>query len=146
MKPTDRSAAATDGLISDEVEFAGALLSVGAVADRAMVTRTLRRVRTEALVIEERRQRTRRAVGVAILGFSLLLLVLTPVLWGGFHAQLDEGWSAFTAVDLQQMYVIAWLFPVTMAGLIMAFAGARRLRSGRRSDHRVTSRLASLVR
>lgn len=146
MMPMDRRRHASLSRPAEEAVLAGALLSVGAVADRTMVSRTLRRVRTEAIAIEERRQRVRRAVGLAILGFSLLLLVLTPVLWSGFHTQLDEGWSAFTAVDLQLLYVIAWLFPVTMAALVIAFVGARRARSGRRGDHGAASRAAFLVR
>lgn len=146
MTPMDRTESFPPSQPAEEAMLAGALLSVGAVADRAMVSRTLRRVRTEAIALEERRQRIRRALGLAILGFSLLLLVLTPVLWSGFHTQLDEGWSAFTTVDLQLLYVIAWLFPVTMAALVIAFVGARRVRSGRRSDHGTASRFALLVR
>lgn len=126
--------------------FSAALLSVGGVADRAMVCRTQRLVREQALQMEERRRRARYGIGLTILAFSLLLLVLTPVLWSAFHLQLDEGWQGFTAVDMQSMYVLGWLFPVTMVGLILAFLRMRAGRDGRRIHHRVGTRLDSLVR
>lgn len=127
----------------EEKDFAAALLTVGGVADRAMVCRTQRQVRERALEMAERRQRARHGVGLTILGFSLLLLVLTPVLWSGFH--LEQGWS-FTDFDTQSLYMIGWLFPATLVALVL---GCIRMRSGRetrRIDRRVGSRLDSLVR
>lgn len=126
-----------------EREFAAALLTVGGVAGSAMVCRTQRRVREQALEMAERRQRARYGIGLTILGFSLLLLMLTPVIWGGFH--LEQGWD-FTDFEAQSMYMIGWLFPVTLVGLVL---GCLRMRSGRgtrRIDHRISSRLDSLVR
>lgn len=128
-----------------EQNFAAALLAVGGVADHAMVSRTQRRVRERMLEIEERRRRARHGIGLAILGFSLLLLVLTPVLWS-FHLNLDEGWSEFTRVDMQSMYMIGWLFPVTMVGIILGCLRMRAGRGMRRIDQRIGSRLDSLVR
>lgn len=127
-----------------EEDFASALMSVGGVADGAMVRRSQRIVREQALEIVERRRRARHAIGLAILGFSLLLLVLTPVLWGEFH--LEEGWQHFTDSAMQSMYVIAWLFPVTLAGLLLALLRMRGDRGARRIDHRLDSRLDSMVR
>ncbi len=129
-----------------EENFAAALLSVGGVADRAMVSRAQRRVRERMLEIEERRRRARHGIGLAILGFSLLLLALTPVLWSGFHMQLEEGWRGFTRVDMQSMYMIGWLFPVTMVGIILGCLRMRAGRGVRRIDQRIGSRLDSLVR
>lgn len=143
---------AADGALSPEEQalqeaaFSAALLSVGGVADRAMVCRTQRRVREQALQMEERRRRARYGIGLTILAFSMLLLVLTPVLWSAFHLQLDEGWQGFTGFDMQSMYVLGWLFPVTMVGLILAFLRMRAGRDGRRIHHRVGTRLDSLVR
>jgi hypothetical protein len=127
----------------EESEFTAALFAVGGVADRAMVCRTQRLVREHAIEMKERRRRARHGIGLTILGFSLLLLVLTPVVWGGFH--LATGW-AFTDCEAQSMYMIGWLFPVTLVGLVL---GCMRMRAGqgnRRIDHRVGSRLDSLVR
>jgi len=132
--------------ISDGRDIAVALLMVGGVADRATVCRTQRRVRERAAEMAERRHSASRGIGLAILGFSLLLLVLTPVIWCGFHLLRQAGWGGFADFDMQSMYVIGWLFPVTILGLIL---GCRRAPAGRgiqRIDHRIGSRLESMVR
>ena len=126
-----------------EQDFARALRSVGAVADRDMVCRTQRRVREQALEIAERRRRARHGIGLTILVFSLLLLVLTPVVWSGFH--LQQGWE-FTDFEAQSMYMIGWLFPITLVGLVLGCLRMRAGRGTRRIDHRIGSRLDSLVR
>jgi len=128
-----------------ERDFAVALQVVGGVADRATVCRTQRRVREQAIEMVERRRRTRYGIGLTILGFSLLLLVLTPVIWGGVHL-LEDGAGGFTDFDMQSMYVIGWLFPVTIVGLILGCIRMRTERGARRIDHRVGTRLESLVR
>lgn len=129
-----------------ERDFAAALLVVGGVADRATVCRTQRRVREQAIEIAERRRRVRHGIGLAILGFSLLLLVLTPVIWGGVHLLEQEGWSGFADFDMQSMYVIGWIFPVTVVALVLGCMRSRTGRGTRRIDHRVGTRLESLVR
>lgn len=126
-----------------ESEFAATLLAVGGVADRAMVCRTQRRVREQSIEMAERRRRARHGIGLTILGFSLLLLVLTPVVWGGFH--MEQGW-AFTDFESQSMCMIGWLFPVTLVALVLGCLRMRAGRGTRRIDHRVGSRLDSLVR
>lgn len=129
---------------AEEQEFATALLAVGGVADRAMVCRAQRRVREQAVDIAERRRRTRRGIGITMLGFSLLLLVLTPVFWSGMQMLVDP--QNFPASELQFVYVIAWLFPVTLVTLFLVFLRTRTGSGTRRIDHRVTSRLDSMVR
>ncbi|HET9099748.1 MAG TPA: hypothetical protein VFN62_05115 [Acidobacteriaceae bacterium] len=127
-----------------EQDFAAALLAVSGVADRAMVCRVQRCVREHAMEIVKRRRRLRHSIGLTILGFSLLLLVLTPVLWSSFHFQ--DGWQHFTDSSMQLMYLIGWLFPVTSIALVL---GCLRMRSGgapRRIDHHMDSRLDSVVR
>ena len=131
------------GIPLREEDFADALLSVGGVADRAMVRRTQRRVREQAIEMAEQRQRARHGIGLTILAFSLLLLVLTPVIWSGFH--LQHGWD-FTDFETQSLYMIGWLFPVTLVGLVLACMRMRAGRGTRRIDHRIGSRLGSLVR
>jgi hypothetical protein len=129
---------------AEEQEFATALLAVGGVADRAMVCRAQRLVREQAAEISERRRRTRHGIGITILGFSLLFLVLTPVFWSGMQ-MLSEP-ENFPASELQFVYVIAWLFPVTLVTLFLVFVRTRSGNGTRRIDHRVTSRLDSMVR
>lgn len=129
---------------AEEQEFAAALLTVGGVADRAMVCRAQRLVREQAVEISERRRRLRHGIGITILGFSLLLLVLTPVFWSGMQMLLDP--ENFPASELQFVYVIAWLFPVTLVTLVLIFLRTRNGGGPRRIDHRVTSRLDSMVR
>jgi hypothetical protein len=143
INTNDENLKSTDEFAFAEYEFAAALLSVGGVADRAMVCRTQRRVREQAIEMAERRRRARHGIGLTILGFSLLLLVLTPVVWGGFH--LEEGWN-FTDFETQSMYMIGWLFPVTLVALVLGCLRMRAGRGTRRIDHRVGSRLDSLVR
>lgn len=126
-----------------EQDFAAALLSVGAVADREMVCRTQRRLREQAMEIAEQRKRARHAIGLAILGFSLLLLLLTPVIWSSFH--LAKGWDV---KDFETLFMctLGWLFPVTLIGLVLALPRMRGGRGTRRLDHRLESRLGSIVR
>lgn len=128
-----------------EQDFTSALLAVGGVADRTMVCRVQRNVREQAIEMAERRQRLRHSIGLTILGFSLLLLVLTPVIYSCAH--LQEG----ADIEMQFVYVIAWLFPVTLMALVLVFMRARAGGDARRFglrqiDHRVASRLGSMVR
>ncbi|MEO7004725.1 MAG: hypothetical protein ABI064_04735 [Acidobacteriaceae bacterium] len=132
-----------EALASQERAMAAALRGVGGVADQTMVARTHRRVREQTIEMAERRSRARHGIGLTILAFSLLLLVLTPVIWSGFH--LPQGWE-FADFDAQSMCLIGWLFPVTLMGLVL---GCMRMRAGRgirRLDQRVSARLDSLVR
>ena len=129
---------------AEEQQFATALLTVGGVADRTMVCRAHRLVREQAGEIAERRRRLRHGIGITILGFSLLSLVLTPVFWSGMQMLLDP--QNFPASELQFVYVMAWLFPVTLVTLFLVFLRTRNDGGTRRIDHRVTSRLDSMVR
>lgn len=113
-----------------EQQAALLLPSIGAVADRAMVLQARRRVRERAMEMATQRRRARQAVGLAILGFSLLLLVLTPVLWGG--VRMEEGWQHFADSEMQTVYVVGWLFPATIAGLVIGLMRARSSRTGGR--------------
>jgi len=135
---------AQDSTLLQEQEFAAALSCVGGVADRTTVCRAQRRVREQAMEIAERRQRVRHGIGLAILGFSLLLLVMTPVIWSGFH--FEQGWQHFADSEMQSMYMIGWLFPVTLIALVLGFLRMRAQRGTRRIDHRMDSRLGSIVR
>lgn len=126
-----------------ERDFAAALLSVGGVANRNMVCRAQRLVREQSIELAEQRRRARHAVGLTILGFSLLLLVLTPVVWSSFH--LANGWN-LKGYETLLMCTIGWLFPVTLIGLVLAFPRMRANRGARRLDHRLDSRLGSIVR
>lgn len=137
------SGAEPAGIALREQDFSAALLGVGAVADRVMVRRTQRLVREQAGEMAERRKRVRHGIGLTILAFSLLLLVLTPVIWSGVH--LAPGWD-FADFEAQSMYTLGWLFPVTLIGLVLACLRMRAGRGARRIDHRVDSRLDSLVR
>lgn len=143
-KSGEHSNLASTVFSAEEQEFATALLAVGGVADRAMVCRAQRLVREQAVEIAEQRRRLRHGIGITILGFSLLLLVLTPVFWSGMQMLLDPG--NFPASELQFVYVIAWLFPVTLVTLFLVFLRTRNGGGTRRLDHRVTSRLDSMVR
>ena len=132
--------------IVDQEKFAAAMLTVCGFADRPMVCRTQRRVREQAIEMAERNRRMRHGIGLTILAFSLLLLVLTPVIWGGVRMQLEQGWQGFGDFDIQSTYMIGWLFPITIIGLVLGCIRMRAGRGARRIDHRVASRLDSLVR
>jgi hypothetical protein len=130
----------------EEREFAPALLAIGGNVDSATAARTQRRVRERLTCMAERRRRTRQRIGLAILAFSLLLLVMTPVIWNAVHLQMDEGWQDFAGVDMQTVYVLGWFIPVTIAGLILACLGLKASRRTRRVDHHAGVRLSSFVR
>lgn len=144
IAPGDREGERREPAPLLESDFSEALLAVGGVAGRALVCRTQRRVRQETIEMMERRQRARHGIGLAILGFSLLLLVLTPVVWSG--TQLHLGWQHFSDSEMQSVYMIGWLFPVTITGLVLGFLRTRASGGPRRIDHRVASRLDSVVR
>lgn len=144
MQSEESSKTASSVFSAEEQEFATALLAVGGVADRATVCRAQRLVREQAIELAERRRRTRHGVGLTILGFSLLFLVLTPVFWSGMEMLVNP--ESFPAAELQFVYVIAWLFPVTLVTLFLVFLRTRANGGTRRIDHRVTSRLDSMVR
>lgn len=129
-----------------EREIAAVLSMVGGVADRATVCRTQRRVRERAAEMAERKRRARQGIGLAILCLSLLLLVLTPVLWVGVHLLRDQGWSGFASSEMQCMYVIGWLFPVTAVGSALGCMRVRAGRKVRRVEHRFNPQMESLVR
>ena len=139
------AANAPDTTPLQEQDVAAALLAVGGVADRTMVCRVQRCVREQALEMAEHRQRIRHSIGLTILGFSLLALVLTPVIWSCVHMEGGSG------LDMQFVYMMGWLFPVTLMALVLVLMrtrpdGAMRRGGARQIDHRVASRLGSMVR
>ena len=129
-----------EGSPLQEQDFSAALLAVGGVADRAMVCRVQRCVREQAMEMAEHRQRIRHSIGLTILGFSLLALVLTPVIWSCVHMEGSSG------LDMQFVYMIGWLFPVTLIALVLVLMRTRSDGGARQIDHRVASRLGSMVR
>lgn len=113
-------------------EMIAALLSVNVVADRTLVRQTQRRVRERSLEMAARRKQVRQKTGLVILAFSLLWLLLTPIVWGDFSQ--SAGWQHFTESEFQVMYLTGWLLPVTLVTLVIGFLRVRRQGPSRRLD------------
>ncbi|MGC9291640.1 MAG: hypothetical protein ACP5EP_02820 [Acidobacteriaceae bacterium] len=115
-----------------EREMVAALLSVSVVADCTLVRHTQRRVRERALEMAARRKQVRQKIGLTILAISLLWLLLTPIVWGGFNQ--TTGWRNFTESEFQVIYLTGWLLPITLVTLVIGFLRARSQRASRRLD------------
>lgn len=113
-------------------EAIASLLSVSIVADRTLVRQVQRRVRERAFEMTARRRQIRQRIGLTILASSLVWLLLTPVVWGGFSQTI--GWRHFTDSEFQVMYLTGWLLPVTLVTLVVGFLRARTHRPARRID------------
>lgn len=113
-----------------------ALLSVSIVAERTLVRHVQRRVQERALEMTARRKQVRQRIGLAILASSLVWLLLTPVVWGGFNQ--TAGWRHFTDAEFQVMYLTGWLLPITLVTLVVGFLRGR--------THKSTRRMNSFVR
>jgi len=113
-------------------ETIAALLSVSVVAEHSLVRHTQRRVHQRALEMAARRKQIRQRIGWTILAFSLVWLLLTPVVWGGFS--LAAGWRDFTESEFQVIYLTGWLLPVTLVTLVLGFLRARSQKSTQRLD------------
>ncbi len=113
-----------------------ALRSVSVVANRALVRQTQRRVRERSLGLAARRQQVRQRIGLTLLAFSLMWLLLTPIVWGGYSQ--SAGWQHFADSEFQMVYWTGWLLPITLVTLVVAFLRARLKKS--------TRGLVSLVR
>jgi hypothetical protein len=66
---------------SPDTKLLDALAGLDAEADFAVVQRTRRAVMEAANQMRGARSRTRRQIGVALLGLVALLMFLTPMLW-----------------------------------------------------------------
>ena len=113
-------------------ETIAALLSVSVVADRTLVRQTQLRVQQRALEMTARRKQIRQRIGLTILACSLVWLLLTPVVWGGFNQ--TAGWRHFTDSEFQVIYLTGWLLPITLVTLVMGFLRSRVHKSTRRMD------------
>ncbi|HEX4022278.1 MAG TPA: hypothetical protein VHX63_14130 [Acidobacteriaceae bacterium] len=113
-------------------ETIAALLSVSVVADRTLVRQTQRRVRARALEMVARRKQIRRRIGLTILAVSLVWLLMTPIVWGGFDQTIS--WQHFTDSEYQVIYLTGWLLPITLVTLVVGFMRARSQKTTRKLD------------
>ena len=86
-------------------------------ASNRLVTRTQRAVRERTITTEERRQRGRRGLGIAVLIVSMLLLALAPAMWVGYDWFAE--WESLADAMPQSVYILLCLLPVAfMLGII----------------------------
>lgn len=84
---------------SPDTKLLDALGGLDAEANMAVVGRTRRAVMEKADQMREARSRTRRQVGMALLGLIALLMFLTPMLWViAEEAFSEESWLDASAV------------------------------------------------
>jgi hypothetical protein len=114
-------------------DMRAALCSAHVAAGRTLVRRTQRRVKARCDQMEERRKQVRQRIGLALLASSAILLLLTPALWGSYSQ--SAGWRHFADADLQVMYWTAWLLPITLITLVIAFLRAHTQRPERKRLH-----------
>ncbi|HUZ03949.1 MAG TPA: hypothetical protein VMU62_01230 [Acidobacteriaceae bacterium] len=111
-------------------EMRSALHSVSIVADRALVRQVQRRVRERSLGMVERRKLVRQRIGMTLLACSLVWLLLTPILWGGYSQSV--GWRHFADSEFQVMYLTGLLLPITLVTLVVAFLRTRSQKTERK--------------
>lgn len=115
-----------------------ALMAVSVVAGRPMVRQAQRRVRQRSLQMTARRKQLRERFGLAILGISLVWLMMTPMIWGSYRQIVDYsqslGWRHCTDMECQVTYLTCWLLPVTLVTLLIGFLRSRTTRSERKMD------------
>ncbi len=111
-------------------QMLAALQSVSVVADHTLVRQVQRRVRERSLGMVERRKLVRQRIGLTLLACSLVWLLLTPILWGGYSQSV--GWRHFTDSEFQVMYLTGLLLPITLVTLVVAFLRARSQKTERK--------------
>ena len=119
-------------LQNEHAELIATLLSVSVVADRPLVRQTQRRVRQRSLEMTARRKQVQQRIGLTALAVSLVWLLLTPVVWGGYSQTI--GWQHFADSEFQVIYLTAWLLPITLVTLMIGFLRSRSERPGRKMD------------
>lgn len=78
---------------SPDTKLLEALAGLDAESNMAVVERTRRAVMEKANQMREARNRTRRQIGMALLGLVALLMFLTPMLWViAEEAFSEESW------------------------------------------------------
>jgi hypothetical protein len=87
--------------------------------------KTRRAVRDAVISTQEIRTRQRRNLGLAILGFVLMLVLLAPAIWNGMEDLLGE--ERLFDMPTQIAFLIAMLLLTSLATLIAAWRGQRNL-------------------
>lgn len=112
---------------SQDTKLLDALAGLDAEADMAVVQRTRRAVMEAANQMREAQSRTRRGIGVALLGLVALLMFLTPMLW----VIADE---AFNGENWLEVSGLTAMLVVTMALSIFAALAAQWRNHSRREN------------
>ena len=123
---------------AQQEEMLQALRAINVVADRPMVRQAQRRVRQRSLEIFARRRQLRERIGMSLLGFSLVWLLMTPVIWGSYNqiVTLSQslGWRHCADAECQVMYLTCWLLPITLVTLVIGLLRSRSTKSSRKLD------------
>ena len=82
-------------------------------ANLRLAQKTRRAVRDEVISTQERRVRHRRNLGLALMGFGLLMLLLAPAIWNGLE-DLLAGEHLFDLPALVTCLILM-LFPAMLA-------------------------------
>lgn len=99
------------------------LAGLNASGERRAAEKTRRAVMGAVIQMREQQSQRRRSRGIALLVCAVLLVLLSPVIWGG----VDEWISGDRLGDLQaQMTLLALMvFPALLAALFAGWQSAR---------------------
>lgn len=95
------------------------LAGMNAAADMQVVQRTRRAVMQAAAELRERRQRSRRNLGVAIFSVAALVMVLTPAIWSSVDDFTSGGdfFEAHTMVTVLSLILFLTVLGALLVGL-----------------------------
>ncbi len=132
------TSSASAGELESQAEMLQALRAVSVVAERPMVRQAQRRVRQRSLEMHARRRQLRQRIGMSLLGFSLVWLLMTPLIWGSYSQivafSLSLGWRHCTDIECQVTYLTCWLLPITLVTLVIGLLRSRSTKSSRKLD------------
>ncbi len=99
-------------------------------ANLRLAQKTRLRVRDEVISTQERRQRQRHSVGLALVGFLSLLVLLAPAIWSGVEDLLGE--ERVFDLHAELAFLIAMLLVAMLAALIAVWRGQHNVQHDRR--------------
>jgi hypothetical protein len=99
-------------------------------ANLRLAQKTRRRVRDEVISTQERRMRQRHSVGLALMGFVLLLVLAAPAIWNGMEDLLGD--ERIFDLPTEFAFLITILLVAMLAALVAVWKGQHNVQHDRR--------------
>jgi hypothetical protein len=99
-------------------------------ANLRLAQKTRRRVRDEVISTQERRMRQRHSVGLALMGFVLLLVLAAPAIWNGMEDLLGD--ERIFDLPTEFACLITILLVAMLAALVAVWKGQHSVQHDRR--------------